>query len=177
MSHNSLRSTLTVLLIVASSVQARAQSVDESISIELSGFEEVPTLEDLTKKYGVAPATAAVLALADDESARPFLRTRALALLGQSESPEALPVIRRALSTPEQPFTILFAAVGAAGAKGNGLVEALRPHLDSEDVHLREVVIRSLAKIGTPEGKRLLATRRSKETSPMLKRKLAELDR
>ncbi|MBI2376259.1 MAG: hypothetical protein HYV07_19855 [Deltaproteobacteria bacterium] len=163
---------LTLTFALAQSSAARADDTRDAVVVSLSGFESVPTFEELAGRHGIAPLTARLVSIAEDTTKPVFVRSRAVNLLGKSGQAEAVPMLDRLLRGPGESFVVTRAALQAAGNQRGALVRRVGMHLDSEDVHLREIAIKSLVKIGGAESYRLLRSRQSKERSPMLAKEL-----
>jgi HEAT repeat protein len=140
-----------------------------------NGYERHPTREDLLQ---VAPEESLVLALHDlyqDASARPYVRTNALAALALFPSDVTYSLLLDALTDPATSATARRAVIQAlAGGFGPRAADDIaRVGLAHDDLHTRRVTAQALLKAATPTALAALEARLDVEAHPLVRADLA----
>jgi hypothetical protein len=141
------------------------------VTVLLSGFEYVPTNEDLLRGRTRSELEETLVALSADASRPMFVRARATSLLGRFPSAITRARLEEILDGGAEHPSLLMAAVRAASSFGAALSVRLHPYLAHADVHLREVAVASLALAGDRPA---LEARLVEEESPLIRARIAD---
>ena len=126
-------------------VNQPAMSIEARLRQDLSGIEDVP-LEAEIRALG-HDATAALIVIADDANAVPFLRLRAITCLSWSSGNRASTYLRNVLRVEQEPMR-LRAAIRAYGTReGARAMRAIAAHGQHADGAVREAVYTALLSI------------------------------
>lgn len=142
---------LSPLSASALEAQSRAAVNPPSVPLEarlrqdLSGIEDAP-LEAEIRSLG-ADATTALIVIADDANALPFIRLRALTCLGWTEGARASTYLRDVLRTEQEPMRLRAAIRALSIREGARAIEALVAHGQHADSVVREAVYTALLSI------------------------------
>ncbi|MFL5318668.1 MAG: HEAT repeat domain-containing protein [Myxococcaceae bacterium] len=128
----------------------------------LSGYEYVPTAEDWKR---VGPGALDVLAeIAADSTQLPTRRTRAVACMGQLDTPKASERLTTLVTNEKLEPQYRGTAIEALGAKlGDKALPTVKPFLTASNAELREATARTLSRMKTPEARKTLESRLEKE--------------
>ncbi len=158
----SFRTSLLALTLLspfsASALQAQsnpavnqpAMSIEARLRQDLSGIEDVP-LEAEIRALG-ADATAALIVIADDANALPFLRLRAITCLGWSSGTRASTYLRGVLGAEQEPMRLRAAIRAYSNREGAGAMTAIAAHGQHADAVVREAVYTALLSIKSASG-------------------------
>lgn len=152
--------------------QAPQANTEARIRLLLSGYDSFPTADELRAVSPAAPAF--LMQIAQDKTALPTLRNRAIDALGYFDEPEVKAFLTVILTEPDTApemgvHKAITALMKLEGEDGLGQVS---PFLQHEDVQLRLTAVEAIGNFGGRGGRVLLEERRKIEPSKMVKDKI-----
>jgi hypothetical protein len=145
----------------------------QKIIAAMSGYEHIVTKEELDRLGDPQALTAALLDINRDQSVHLAVRTNALVSLRHYPSPVAKAAFESALLAAETPDVIRRSAVKAYGAGfGQEAVPVLARVLENQELHTRNLAVKTLAKIGGNQAQTALRAHLPKEREELVKTSL-----
>lgn len=134
----------------------------------LGGYEFEPTKAHWDK---LGPSALDVLvAIANDNSALPSRRARAIASMNHFDGAAVSGNLITFTQSSSLPPTLRATAASVLVAReGDSALPTVTPLLSSSDVRVREMVAKSLARLGTADARKSLESRRDTEQDPAVR--------
>ena len=131
-------------------VNQPAMSIEARLRQDLSGVEDVPLEAEIRALGG--EATAALIVIADDANAPPFLRLRAITCLGWATGGRASTYLRGVLQSEQEPMRLRAAIRAFSTREGVRAMQAIALQGQHADAVVREAVYVALLSMKSAGG-------------------------